>query len=349
MALSEKSAEIERLVQAFEREADQFHHLDFHTFVITQDGPSITRTFTSPNHVIMLWQYYGSLEGDPSVEQFVRDLQDSNLQWGARGCSLGAFGLLEGEACQLFVRMATRAGTLFDEEEAGRIRSRIVTEILKAQQKKNPSGKPAGITNDNPLAIWLNFLLFHLSLTNPGRERARRIEPDPFSLSLIALERLAADQTIGKVDRSTRKLPSLRFKVAVSFPGEKRRYVSRVVDGLRSGLGQDSVFYDYDYQAQLARPNLDTLLQRIYREQADLIVVFLCAEYASKEWCGLEWRVLRDIIKKKEDERVMFIRFDDASVDGLLSIDGYIDAGTHSAKEVVDLILSRVASLEQKG
>lgn len=116
---------------------------------------------------------------------------------------------------------------------------------------------------------------------------------------------------------------------------------------MRDPLGHDSVFYDYDYQAQLARPNLDTFLQKIYRDNSDLIVVFLCAEYAKKEWCGLEWRAVRDIIKSKQDERVMFVRFDGTEIDGMLSIDGYIDARSRNAKQVADFILTRLAELEQ--
>jgi len=190
-------------------------------------------------------------------------------------------------------------------------------------------------------------LLYYLSLINPGRELAHKIEPDPFSLSLLALERLAVDNAVGKVDRSSAPFGDLRFKVAVSFPGERRRYVSRVVDALRAPLGKDAIFYDYDYQAQLARPNLDTLLQRIYRDQSDLIVVFLCASYAEKEWCGLEWRAVRDIIKSKEDERVMFVRFDDTEVAGVLSIDGYRDCNSHTTTQVANFILQRVAQLEK--
>jgi hypothetical protein len=132
----------------------------------------------------------------------------------------------------------------------------------------------------------------------------------------------------------------------MSFPGEKRRYVSRVVDALRGTLGSDSVFYDFDYQAQLARPNLDALLQRIYRDNSKLIVVFLCAEYAAKQWCGLEWRAIRDIVKTKEDERIMLIRFDNAAIEGLFSIDGYIDGESFSARQVADLIVTRLSEQE---
>lgn len=348
MSLKNKCTEIQRLIDAFEAEAAKFHEIQFHTYHIMQDGsPILKRKFMKQNHAIMLWQYYGNLDTDEDIERLVSNVNDSNLQWGLRGSALTFMGVIEGEATPLFVRMAIRAGSLFSEDEAHYIKSRVVSEITEKEKTKSTSGKPTAAVNDNPLAIWLNFLLYHLSLSNPGRDQAHQIEPDLFSLSLLALERLADDKIVGKIDRSTIPLSGLRFKVAVSFPGEKRRYVSRVVDALRSSLGKDSVFYDFDYQAQLARPSVDTLLLQIYRDQSDLIVVFLCAEYAKKEWCGLEWRAIRDIIKSNQNDRVMFVRFDDAPVEGLLSIDCCIDGAAHTTKQVADFILMRVASLEK--
>jgi hypothetical protein len=135
-------------------------------------------------------------------------------------------------------------------------------------------------------------------------------------------------------------------EVALTFPGEQRHFVSEVADNLRIALGLDSLFYDLDYQAQLARPNLDTLLQDIYRNRSQLIVVFLSGEYAKKQWCGLEWRAVRDVIKAKENDRVMFVRFDDAPVDGVLSIDGFIDARTFDPASVAQFILQRLDHLQ---
>ena len=281
MSLKDKCTEIQRLIDVFEAEAGRFHEIRFHTYYITQDGSlNLTRKFVEPNHAIMLWQYYENLDTEEEIEQLVTNVNNSNLQWGLRGSALTLMGVIEGEATPLFVRMAIRAGSLFSGDEARYFKSRVVSEIQEKEKAKSTSGKPIAAVNDNPLAIWLNFLLYHLSLTNPGRDKVRRIEPDLFTLSLLALERLAEDMVVGKIDRSPIALSDLHFKVAASFPGEKRRYVSKVVDALRSSLGKDSVFYDFDYQAQLARPNVDTLLQKVYRDQSDLIVVSLCAEYA---------------------------------------------------------------------
>lgn len=297
----------------------------------------------------MLWQYYGPLSGDDAALKFTENLASSDLKWGIRGAALTCTAIIEGDGLELFLRMAQRAGSLFNNSEASQLQNRATFEIIENERKRLNLAKPAVTSNSNPLAIWLNFLLFHLSMTNPGRERAQQIQPDPFSLSLIALERLYVERRIIKSDRSTKSVANLNFKVAVSFPGERRNFVSSVVEKIRPALPEDSVFYDYDYQAQLSRPNLDIFLQDIYRNRSDLIVIFLCEAYAEKQWCGLEWRAIRDLIKSKRDDQLMFVRFDDTAIDGLFSVDGYIDARVNSPEKIADFIIQRVQINEGEG
>lgn len=140
------------------------------------------------------------------------------------------------------------------------------------------------------------------------------------------------------------KMLDKRFSVAFSFPGEKRDYVKKVVAELRQlKMPRDQIFYDGFHTAELTVPNLDTLLQQIYNDDSELIVIFVSAEYEKKEWCGLEWRAIRDIIKHRRDEDVMPLRFDDTNVPGLFSIDGYVDLRDRDPETVADLILERLA------
>ena len=166
-------------------------------------------------------------------------------------------------------------------------------------------------------------------------------------LLAMALNPTEAEQVFEKLEREIKfknspTLPGNRYKVAMSFPGERRQYVSATVDALQPHLPPDSIFYDYDHQAHLARPNLGRFLQDVYRNKVDLVVVFLCQEYSEKQWCGLEWRAIRDLIKHEKDDQIMFVRFDDAPVEGLLSLDGYIDARVHSPKQLAEFILQRI-------
>ena len=137
-----------------------------------------------------------------------------------------------------------------------------------------------------------------------------------------------------------------RFTVALSFPGELREVVQPIAEALGHKLGRDKVLYDRFHEAELARPNLDVYLQTLYHEDSKFIVIFLSSDYAEKEWCGMEWRAIRDLIKSRRDADVMLLRTDSGPVPGIFSIDGYIDVTDRSPEQVVSLIMSRL-SLEK--
>jgi hypothetical protein len=177
-----------------------------------------------------------------------------------------------------------------------------------------------------------------------------RASPDPVYLSVLVLDALdLADgkqsvtfgrQGLKRAMQATR--PERRFKVALSFPGELRGLVEPVARLLALKIGPENVFYDRFYEAELARPNLDVYLQSIYYDESEVVGVFLCSDYAKKEWCGLEWRAVRDLIKTRRDADVILFRTDNSYIPGIFSIDGYIDATGRSSEQLADLILARL-------
>jgi hypothetical protein len=131
------------------------------------------------------------------------------------------------------------------------------------------------------------------------------------------------------------------FDIALSFPGEVRPLVEQIALELERRVGPNSYFYDNNYVSQLARPSLDTLLQDIYRNRTKLVVIFLSADYQRKDWCGIEFRAMREIIFERDHKRIMFIRTDDGQVDGVFRTDGYVDARKFSAAELAGFIHER--------
>lgn len=120
----------------------------------------------------------------------------------------------------------------------------------------------------------------------------------------------------------------LRFEVALSFPGEHREYVKEVAAHLATTFDEERVLYDHYHDAEFARLDLNIYLPELYLKHSELIVIFLCPEYAAKHWCKLEWRYIRQLIATAEDKRIMFLSFgepDDLSDIGILSGDGYIN------------------------
>ena len=134
-----------------------------------------------------------------------------------------------------------------------------------------------------------------------------------------------------------------RFKIALSFPGEQRNRVEQIAAKLAAKYTKGGVLYDSYHCSEFARPNLDLHLQDLYHNQSDIIVVFVCADYDKKEWCGIEWRAIRDLMNQKShDNRIMFVRCDKGDVKGFFStIDGYLDADKMTVDEIADAIIQR--------
>jgi hypothetical protein len=133
------------------------------------------------------------------------------------------------------------------------------------------------------------------------------------------------------------------FDVGLSFPGEVRPFVRDVAQQLEGLLGSDRYFYDNNYESQLARPDLDLLLQDIYGNRSRLVVVFLSEAYETKPWCGgVEFRAIRQILMDRDQQRIMFVRMDDGAVKGTFRLDGAVDARHRTANEIARMIKQRV-------
>lgn len=178
--------------------------------------------------------------------------------------------------------------------------------------------------------------------------------PDCMFLTVLVLDALALASGSPRMLTFRRSLTtprqqdddrkSRRFAVGLTFPGESRGLVGSIARILKSKLGVDRILYDRFHEAEFARHDLDTYLERLYREECELVVVFLGSDYQRKEWCGVEWRAVRDLRKQGQKDRVMLLKLDSGPVDGLLSIDGYIDIGKSSAQDVAALIMKRWTS-----
>lgn len=136
--------------------------------------------------------------------------------------------------------------------------------------------------------------------------------------------------------------PQKRFRIALSFPGENRGFVEQVAEALSIEVGRQRVLYDKYYEAEFARPDLDTYLQNLYHNESELVVLFLCADYEDKDWCRLEWRAIRDLIKQRQAQSVMPFRFDTTEIPGLFTTDGYVWIDGRSPQEAAELILQRL-------
>ena len=140
-----------------------------------------------------------------------------------------------------------------------------------------------------------------------------------------------------------------RFRIAFSFAGEKRDFVSQVAAILAQQFTQDKILYDKFHEAEFARRNLGIYLPELYHEKSDLVVVVVCPNYNVKQWTGLEWTAIHDLLSKRKDDKddvVMFCRFDHATVTGLYSTSGFIELDEKTPEQAATLILERLAHNE---
>ncbi|MCI0600904.1 MAG: hypothetical protein L0Y60_15555 [Beijerinckiaceae bacterium] len=135
-----------------------------------------------------------------------------------------------------------------------------------------------------------------------------------------------------------------RFDIALSFPGEHRPFVEQVAGHLAPVFGKSRVLYDKYYEAEFARLDIDVYLPRLYRTQSELIVLFLCPEYADKRWCNVEWRHIRQLIATVDASRIMLLRYGysgDFEELGILPSDGTINFEGRTAKDIAEKIHER--------
>lgn len=89
-----------------------------------------------------------------------------------------------------------------------------------------------------------------------------------------------------------------RFRIAFSFAGEKRGFVAEVAAIVAKRFGPEAILYDKYHEAEFARSDLGIYLPELYHKRCDLVVAVFCAEYGKKEWTGLEWTAIHDLLKK---------------------------------------------------
>jgi tetratricopeptide (TPR) repeat protein len=139
-----------------------------------------------------------------------------------------------------------------------------------------------------------------------------------------------------------------RFRIALSFAGEKRDYVSKVAAILAKQFGEDKILYDKFHEAEFAVYDLGIRLPKLYGEQSDLIVPVLCPAYDAKRWTGWEWVHIYGLLTKADGHRVMPSRFQHALADGLAPTAGFIELDHKTPEQFATLILERLALNEGK-
>src|ERR1700728_484982 len=137
--------------------------------------------------------------------------------------------------------------------------------------------------------------------------------------------------------------PGWRWGVALSFAGAQRDYVGQVARTLQArGV---RCFYDADEQIELWGKYLAEELPAIYGEQAAAVVVFVSAEYATRDWTRHERRAALARAVRERREYVLPARFDDTPLPGLPPDMVMVDLRTKNPQQFAVMIASKLATL----
>ena len=143
----------------------------------------------------------------------------------------------------------------------------------------------------------------------------------------------------------TRTVPT-KFSVAFSLAGEQREQVLPVVQEVEDILGRSTVFYDTWYEHWIAGPDADLLLQRIYGQDSELVVVILSGCYSGKPWTQTEHRAIRARLMEAQTadarRRILPLRAGDGEVEGILFNEIVPDLREKTVRECAELIVARL-------
>jgi tetratricopeptide (TPR) repeat protein len=137
--------------------------------------------------------------------------------------------------------------------------------------------------------------------------------------------------------------PAKRFRIAFSFAGERREFVSVVASILAARFGKEAILYDKFHEAEFARHDLGVYLPLLYGEESELIVPVLCPNYDAKRWSGWEWLHIYGLLTRSDGYRVMPSRFEHAHADGLSPAAGFIELDDRTPMQFAELVLERLA------
>jgi hypothetical protein len=134
--------------------------------------------------------------------------------------------------------------------------------------------------------------------------------------------------------------------VAFSLAGEQRQLVLAVAQEVEAVLGRSTVFYDDWYEHLIAGSDADLLLQKIYRDLSELVVVCVSGHYGTKPWTRAEHRAIRARMMQPRSEegrqQILPVRVGDGEVEGVLLTDIVPDLRTRSPVEAAELIIARL-------
>jgi hypothetical protein len=130
------------------------------------------------------------------------------------------------------------------------------------------------------------------------------------------------------------------FDVALSFAGEDRALVEKVIEELRSS--NIRMFYDQDQSIESWGEDLVEYLTNAYQNRARYAIIFISQPYLEKMWTNLERRSVLARAAGQRSAYLLPVRLDDTPLPGLLPTLAYLDIRLLGADGLVEAIKSKI-------
>jgi hypothetical protein len=140
-----------------------------------------------------------------------------------------------------------------------------------------------------------------------------------------------------------------KFQVAFSFSGKERKLVEAIATAVENRLGSPNVFVDAWFEAYLPGPDADLKLQRIYRQQCELVVLCISETYGRKPWTLTEHEAIRARLMEAREasnecdkQRILPVRVGEGDIEGVPCTWIYSDARKKTVDAMAQLIVDRL-------
>ncbi len=138
-----------------------------------------------------------------------------------------------------------------------------------------------------------------------------------------------------------------RWDVALSYASAQRAYVEQVAAALKArGV---RCFYDADEQVELWGRCLAEELPRVYAVDAAVVVVFVSAEYAARDWTNVERRAALKRAAAQRREYLLPARFDDTRLPGLRADLVAVDLRHRTPGQFAEMVAAKLSRLGLTG
>jgi hypothetical protein len=132
------------------------------------------------------------------------------------------------------------------------------------------------------------------------------------------------------------------FAVAFTLAGNQRQLVLPLAQEVEAILGRSAVFYDDWYEHWIAGTDADLLLQDLYSDKAELVVVCVSGDYGDNPWTRTEHRAVRARLMRADRHEIFPVRVGDGDASGVLINEIVPDFRRRSPIEAAELIVARL-------